>query len=76
MKTETLAHVKLECERFMQRLDILIALEKGNEQRVEISKDTGGYAYQDMGTRKHGSLRRSAHDLKEVLTLITQNRDI
>ena len=56
--------------------DILIALEKGNEQRREVAKDTKVYAYTQTGTRKHGSLRRSAHDLKEVLTLITQNRDI
>lgn len=76
MTTKTLKHVEAECRRFLDRLSELTAIEKGNEQSQQIAKDTGGYAFTQTGTRVHGAARRAAHDLKQALTYITQNRDL
>jgi len=74
MKTKTLKHVVAEIDRLRDRIMDVMAIELTNEKEVEESGK--GYPYTETGTRKHGAMRRAAHDLKEALTLITQNRDL
>jgi len=76
MKLATLEHVEKEAHRFLERIQAVKEIEQENVRRVLEAKKAGGYAYEQTGTRKHGAMRRAAHDLKEALTLITQNRDL
>lgn len=62
MNNKTIEHIEVELKRFSDRLAEVKKLE--NEP---------GYFY---ATRKHGAMRRAAHDLKEALTLVTQNKDL
>ena len=73
MKLETLDHVENEVLRFLDRLREVKSIEQENIMRRNAKGDR---AYLVSGTRKHGAMRRTAHDLKEALTLITQNRDV
>lgn len=77
MKLETLEHVENELLRFLDKMREVRAIEQENVNRkVKANMTANGHAYIVSGTRKHGAMRRSAHDLKEALTLITQNRDL
>jgi len=77
MKLATLEHVEKEAHRFLEKLQAVKEIEQENVRRiVEANMKASGYAYEQTGTRKHGAMRRAAHDLKEALTLITQNRDL
>ncbi|MNL61253.1 hypothetical protein D3C87_1851590 [compost metagenome] len=77
MTTKTLDRIEAETQRFLQRLAVVRQIEQENEDRTrKAHTQEMKYAYQTSGTRKHGALRRSAHDLKEILTFITQNKDI
>lgn len=77
MKVETLNRIEAETLRFLERLQDVRKIEQENTNRiVEANMKPNGHAYILRGTRKHGALRRSAHDLKEILTFITQNKDI
>lgn len=73
MKLETLDHVENELLRFLHKMREVRDIEQEN---VMLRNKEGERAYEVSGTRKHGAMRRAAHDLKEALTLITQNRDL
>jgi len=77
MTTKTLDQIEAETQRFLQRLADVRRIEQENEDRTRKAQTQEmKYAYQTSGTRKHGALRRAAHDLKEILTFITQNKNI
>ena len=77
MTVKTLDHVESELCRFLLSLRKVREIEQENVNReVTANMTANSHAYIIRGTRKHGAMRRAAHDLKEALTLITQNRDL
>lgn len=72
MSPKTIEHLENECKRFLDRL----AEVKKIETKAVAARNTERAYYVPTATRKHGAMRRAAHDLKEALTLVTQNKDL
>lgn len=76
MNIKTIEFVEAECLRFLDRLNSVKAIEKKNDNKRKVAAAENKYVYTETGTRKHGAMRRAALDLKEALTLVSQNREL
>lgn len=71
MKLETLLEIKAENERFVKRLEDAIVIAENATYCTSYQERTFSKTHECMNCNEAGALKRSALDLKLVLTKIT-----